>query len=485
MSLTDLPNELLLMVVHRVHPDDLQNFAVTNLRILCLAQSALNEHANLKAKSSNVVIEPSEVSKVLRNACWLPYKNSLFIKTVTLTSWPKCAIDEADADLVRRIIWAIARRTNFLPLEWVAGWICEILAGNAGAANAFILASLPNIQNLTMGGNSKDFRRIKTMVRRIVDAQLDPKLPQGLTRLSKLTISYARTGDLQTLTKFVPFFELPSFRVFSAAELHINFSSAESLKPRSSELSSLQLYRSTYTTEGMIALLECPKALRKFVFSPYSGGIVRAQFLCSQLERNAADTLEELSIIENRPHDYIGSLQGFKMLKVIIVGLDAFRNDKKMPRLVDVLPPSTKMVELKGKIRDVEEIDLFTSFSSLKASHLPNLTLVRVVDNAKMVTGTYMQRDEFPFWYARLQHGLHGISCTNHRGEWEFVGKRATESTEDVDYWLPEVCEFSEEWQDLWKSITGSRAARVKPDGDLLKMGFTRRGCGQAQTKMP
>lgn len=46
----------------------------------------------------------------------------------------------------------------------------------------------------------------------------------------------------------------------------------------------------------------------------------------------------------------------------------------------------------------------------------------------------------------------------------------------EVEYWLPEVYEFSEEWQDLWKSITGSKATRVKPDGDLLKLRSIR--CG-------
>lgn len=55
----------------------------------------------------------------------------------------------------------------------------------------------------------------------------------------------------------------------------------------------------------------------------------------------------------------------------------------------------------------------------------------------------------------------------------------------EVEYWLPEVCEFSEEWQDLWKSITGSKATRVKPDGDLLKLGSIGCGCGQAHMKMP
>lgn len=167
---------------------------------------------------------------------------------------------------------------------------------------------------------------------------------------------------------------------------------------------------------------------------------------------------------------------------MISLGCDAFRNDAKMPRLVDVLPPSTKTIELEGRIRDAEEIDLFTSFSSLKASNLPNLTHVRVMDKSGLNNEMDVEREEFPFWYMRLQHGLLGYSCLNRRGEWRFLGKRANV---EVEYWLPEVCEFSEEWQDLWKSITGSKATRVKPDGDLLKLGFIGCGCGQAHMKMP
>ena len=278
------------------------------------------------------------------------------------------------------------------------------------------------------------------MVCAIVDAQRDTEHPQALTRLSNLTIVYARTGKLHSLRKFLPLFELPSNRSLSTTELDIS-SSAMSLEPRSSELSSLELHRAAHTAEGMISLLECPKALRRFQYSPYCRGISSARFICSELQKNAADTLEEMLISNNGPDDPIRSLQGFKTLKVISLGCDAFRNDAKMPRLVDVLPPSTKTIELKGRIRDAEEIDLFTSFSSLKASNLPKLTHVRVMDKSGFNNEMDVEREEFPFWYMRLQHGLLGYSCLNHRGEWRFLGKRATVK---VGYWLLEVCEFSE-----------------------------------------
>lgn len=207
-----------------------------------------------------------------------PYLNTLYIKTVKFTSWPKRPIDDAHAGLVSGIIRAIADRTDFLPPESVDEWICEILAGNAGAASAFILACLPNIENLEIDSSPNDYRRIKTMVRAIVDAQRDPEHPQALTRLSSLTIVYPRTGKLHSLKKFLPFFELPSNRSLSTTELDIS-SSAMSLKLRSSELSSWELHRAAYTAEGMISLLECPKALRRFQYSPYCGGISSSVYM--------------------------------------------------------------------------------------------------------------------------------------------------------------------------------------------------------------
>lgn len=222
-----------------------------------------------------------------------------------------------------------------------------------------------------MGGSSKDYRRIKTMVRAIVDAQRDPEHPQAFTRLSNLTRVYARRGKLQSLRKFLPFFELPSIRSLSTTELDIDSSSAMSLKPRSSELSSLELHRAAYTAEGMISLLECPKALRKFQYSPYCGWIFSARLIRGELRKNAADTLEEMVISNNGPDDLIGGLQCFITLKVISLGCDAFRNDAKMPRLVDVLPPSTKTIELKGRILDAEEIDLFTPFQQPQSQQSP------------------------------------------------------------------------------------------------------------------
>lgn len=194
-----------------------------------------------------------------------PYLNTLYIKTVKFTSWPKRPIDDAHAGLVSGIIRAIADRTDFLPPESVDEWICEILVGNAGAASAFILACLPNIENLEIDSSPNDYMRIKTMVRAIVDAQRDPEHPQAL-------IVYPRTGKLHSLKKFLPFFELPSIRSLSTTEFDIS-SSAMSLKPRSSELSSWELHRAAYTAEGMISLLECPKALQRFQYSPYCGGI--------------------------------------------------------------------------------------------------------------------------------------------------------------------------------------------------------------------
>lgn len=153
------------------------------------------------------------------------------MKTVTFTCWPVCPIDSADADLISRIIRAITDGTNFIPTELVDFWIRQILAGNEGAANALILASLPNIQNIEMlhGGFINSYP-LESMVSAIADAQKVPTRFKALTRLSKITV------------------------------------------------------------EGFVYLLATVKALRRFLYSPKAGWNFSVQFICGELRKNAADT---------------------------------------------------------------------------------------------------------------------------------------------------------------------------------------------------
>lgn len=67
--------------------------------------------------------------------------------SILLTVLRPAGIDSADADVVSKIIRAIADRTNFIHTGHVDFWIRQILAGNERAVNAMILASLPYVQN--------------------------------------------------------------------------------------------------------------------------------------------------------------------------------------------------------------------------------------------------------------------------------------------------------------------------------------------------
>ena len=49
-------------------------------------------------------------------------------------------------------------------------------------------------------------------------------------------------------------------------------------------------------------------------------------------------------------HHFMKALQGFKTLRLISVSWTVFRNDVRMPRLVDILPPSTEALVIYGDV---------------------------------------------------------------------------------------------------------------------------------------
>lgn len=109
-----------------------------------------------------------------------PYLNALYIRSVrSVMSGPKDRIDVANAEQISRVIQAIAYRISFVSVERVNGWIRKVLDCNMGVANRLIMANLPNIENLVIGGSAKDYEHIGTMVRAIVEVQRDSEHPQA------------------------------------------------------------------------------------------------------------------------------------------------------------------------------------------------------------------------------------------------------------------------------------------------------------------
>jgi len=432
-SLLDLPNELLLQIIGKTIPDDIESFSECCTDMKVLAEEMLAQHKSDHYSYSAVkitdcsdiaseAINPRDLLEdILRTPRLALYPTHVFIGE----SWDRFMVqssniegteedfDDELKDLIRK---ALEDCPYVYPNE-VDERASDIRRGGMDATMAMLLALLPNVQSIKLFDKWFIGDYCWDMLDRITKASHEKYLPQdALSKLTKVGVHTHLITETPEEAQFLQHFAgLPSVQ-----ELRSDLNCTSTTMPLSwpcyqGGVTSIVITNSTLHPQLLFPLLERTSALQNFTYSrcvvdntewfPFE--------VCQALREHTSTSLEHLNLnwdaaVENRgSHDHLGDLRRFVSLKTLSVNLAMLNyqvnlGTRKYKQLADFLPASIEELELVGGGRDWDDGDnsisswsislqqddqndalgnrtpkeitsLFDGLAEAKGKHLPNL----------------------------------------------------------------------------------------------------------------
>lgn len=423
----NLPNELFLIILDFISPDDLVNTALTCSSIYNLATDRLEEHQDLRIKYCEVKVTNALKCSFLEEAYQNP-RVRFYVKTLRyipsapsanrrglnymamieslLNSSPYMKYENHFNTQGREIIADIKSRSfRSRPVGWT-GWFL-----------GFLLSYLPNITELITSFESERQYPDRLTIEAIIGAKAQNKGPRGLQKLTYIRIAPRGGHPFGHLEWVIPVLGLPSLLRLRGDGLCFYDKFEWPFGKQTSLLEEIDVYSSDINYPLFLSALT---NLRKLTYNYYSEGldhlnedIYRYEFLAN-LEHYCSSTLEilDISYLMWPPpmSSSLRSFHGFKKLEKLVFPAslvfgtgerdDAIHPDRKdpmpetldigpsyedqvkiyqakgVPRLVDILPPSIKMVyiDIKGCTNSADRF--FEGLAELKHERLPNLEYI-------------------------------------------------------------------------------------------------------------
>ena len=425
-----LPNELVLRIIHYIQPADIEALALCNKRIRTLATDALQRHRQLKRKHNKIVLgnvheyqrtvdhdfsyfyderSLSLVAYIFNDPDIAYYPTELSLGPHDMLDDLRDQLSLLDEDglvkyqtLSSRVLlrWDdFISGCSLLRREEKGEWHNALQSSDSKcAAMALLLLLLPNIRHLTL--KSVSFittrpSRIWTIAERI--AQTDETT--ALSKLSRITMDF---GGIPNIQAFATFARLPSMRWLDGVAVRGDsewnsrpaFMWPSEFGERLSKVKKVTFTRSSVHVNALSSFLSGFAALQEFVYyhrvGPHWVYYQPDQYVLL-LRHYAGESLVKLDMTSNRNEMYqyrtaarsAVSLQGFSALACVHVDDCLFeipryfictRNDgSRMERLVDVLPKSIVTLEISQHRDTAVAIDLFKDLAELKEERVPQL----------------------------------------------------------------------------------------------------------------
>ena len=422
MSLLSLPNELLIMVLECILPGDIANFSMICRRVNQLSTPMMKEHQRLAPKYSDLHLYRHTIDSAFLDYCVKPYRLAQYPERLILHEW-RAFIPPPEENLGVTFgqVCVRVKEMGFMTAQRIIYWYDRLFYHHA-IISAFMLPCLPNLRCLKLGGQSvPELQCLRDIVGGIVKSGRRSGHHQALSRLSQIEIEIGPSRR-HHLKYFVPFMALPSLRSFVAKRLMCLDSKGIQFEPCCSQVEHLQLFCSLISKESYPPLLRSFKALKRFAYATTTGNLIVPSII-SSLREYHQDTLEELTLINRQHFDhFIGSLCSFTALKVVVINHRFLLNARKMPRFVDLFPPSIESVSIWGDFEDGDERGLFTDFSRLRESCFPNLRSI-IADDGLPRSGEFIPpKGPFRFTYTMLRKGSRAWSGLDAAGKWTHCG---------------------------------------------------------------
>ena len=418
-QILELPQEIILNIAEKVWNTDLDNFTSTCRTIHDIACGILSEHQKRKEKYKYITY--GDPARTCNEATWvhptlmlrdlLRYDLLSYPIMIQLSDYHYDAVgwddgrasDSSDDDAgdrpfssseVHQALKSFSE--DVAPLVEACPYLKDkddddmssiktgiISRGSIGATLGFLLLLLPNLQvvhTTDYGMSSRGMGDVKAIMDKLITAirGTENSKPPGypLSKLRKLNLERSDRGvhgDLWDLDFFAPFFFLPSMRFIKG---HCISSCGESWKypGLASNIERLSFPEGEISAESLTTYLRPIKNLRKFQCTNEYHIPIDSHEVVSLLLQTAAHSLTSLNL-SGKATDYgflsapfqgryfIGSLQGFKVLKQVKLIAPMFfermepddevyrlRPRDTLPgrpcRFVDLLPPSIQDISL-------------------------------------------------------------------------------------------------------------------------------------------
>ncbi len=465
----DLPNEIILMIISLVLPDDIESFTSTCSKIYRLAAQDLERHRALKRQYAvHQHRYPDDnpprcnVSQLLDEIFQEP-RTAFYVRELWIHTWfsrwatkpdPKTPAlggehmpyNEGATSRIREVVF------RHLPHEEASKWMRYIESGNEDPIVALLLLLLPNLSTLKIDYEVNDQECLYGTLCRIAKMK-GPHAP--LSRLCHVHIMHRFHSEKIELKIIGLFAALPSVRSIHAQD-------AYALNPEVDPDTELPLFTDsrlqdlTFTSclidsERLYELLKPFKALRSFTYDAE----IRTHMLtepCPEFEPSrilsglsdfARSTLESLTILShNKKRNFMGDIRSFESLRNLHIEtqllLDEFDRHDDDTLLVRALPPKLKTLKLEcSKLEDERRIARWIlTLADLKPKCVPALQQVEVLtrDGERIFNASHYDPIEERRTYKAL------VEACKRQGVHLLVDAFTTEKIETLEFRERKVC---------------------------------------------
>ena len=328
---SDLPNEIILIILPLVQPADLDHFAQVARRIYELASSLLQKHREMvrkyrtlnesKMRRLQPLSSECTVTEVLRKIIMVNPLIGHYVRVVNLyymTGASSCRDGYTEEEVASFQLTAAESKGILVPdgCSRDSHRLTYDLNFRRGKLHtALLLPFLPHLKVLTIG--LARIGPIPSWVETLI--MIAPRAANpGLTKLRRIHI-HSWSGWGPYIGNILPLATLPSLRELSVRRTHDrwNFKADVNSSP-ASEVSDLDLCDSTIDSEKLCCFLQSFRKLQTFKFSVNRSSLdleFDPSLIKDTLLANTKTTLQNLTLLgPTRQPCFMGSLRGFEVL---------------------------------------------------------------------------------------------------------------------------------------------------------------------------
>ena len=364
MSLTTLPDELILAISNRIHPDTIEAYGRTCRRLRSIATPLIREHRQLLAKYTKASLDNAKAAELLYAIAARPWIG-LYPRTLELTAnrdkrslekprTPRQRTARAELDKKRALVddedlrEMVLGRGLIAPNE-VGQWEHGLEIVDEDYTFALLIAVLPNLARLDLHCDCNKLEQVKEMVRRIKRQDFNQR---ALKSLRTIRVSEQSTPDNCDLEIFPMFAAIPGITHVYGRNLVGMYRECYrdgwmSYPGASSTITHITLETCGMSVEGLEVLMRSLKNLQSFRYIAHRAGW--GLHAVADLFKEARSTLQTLEISTGSGKSrYVGSLRQFVALKNLTLDTDMIMRMGNMVRAVDILPASIERITLCG-----------------------------------------------------------------------------------------------------------------------------------------
>ena len=390
-QLSDLPNEIILIILPLVLSDYIETFSGACRKHYSLAAEELKRHRTLKREHTLYKFPslPFRGPTRLLDRILQEPRIALYVREITFTGWnSERATDPKFAFLVpysEEISLRLEQAASeFVPKEKSRVWMTEIFHGNEDPIVSLLLILLPKLATLRLEGLGSERAELRYTLDRIARMKI-PNAPLSLLHHVDLLCAWDMSGAR------IPrlFAALPSIRSIHVEQIgtHISFSnlSITEAAPQASKLEELTLFNCRVSLKSLKYILTGLKALRSFTFVATRYLNFDSTWFRDLLFAVAGSTLESLTLLtRDEKRNVIEDLRIFKYLRNLHVEtqilLDYFPIGFDEASLAKALPPNlqTLTLECSGQGDEFVIGKYISKLAQMKKELLPQLQEVDV-----------------------------------------------------------------------------------------------------------